>query len=119
MNDRKLPPVEAQFADLIWAKAPLTTTELIKLCSDQFKWNRSTTYTVLRRLCSKGLFDTQDGTIHVLITKAEYEARQSNQFVEETFHGSLPAFLAAFGSQKKLSDSEIQELHRIIDKMRK
>lgn len=118
MSDLKLAPIESQFADLIWENAPLSTGELIKLCAQQFEWKRTTTYTVLKRLNEKGLFRTENGQITVLITKPDYEAMQSEQFVEDTFHGSLPAFLAAFGSRRKMSQTDIEEVQKMIDRMR-
>ena len=118
MKDHKLAPVEARFADLIWEHAPLSTGELVRLAADTLEWKRTTTYTVLKRLTEEGLFETENRTVTVKITKAEYEALQSEQFVEETFDGSLPAFLAAFGSRKKLSDSEIDEIQALIQALR-
>ena len=97
---------------------PLTTNQLTKLCSEALEWKRTTTYTVLKKLSEKGLFKTENSVVTSLISKAEFEGLQSEQFVEETFRGSLPAFLTAFGSRKKLSDTEIDELQKIIDSMR-
>ena len=118
MKDHKLAPVEARFAELIWENAPLTTGDLVKLSADTLEWKRTTTYTVLKRLCEEGLFETENRMVTVNISKAQYEAMQSEQFVEDTFDGSLPAFLAAFGSRKKLSDTEIDEIQALIDSMR-
>ena len=118
MKDIKLGPIETRFAEIIWANAPLTTNQLTKLCAEQLEWKRTTTYTVLKKLSEKGLFQTQDSIVTVLISKQEFEGLQSQQFVDEAFAGSLPAFLTAFGSRKKLSDSEIEELQRVIESMR-
>ena len=118
MMDTKLGPIETRFAEIIWANEPLTTNQLTKLCLEQLEWKRTTTYTVLKKLCDKGLFKTENSVVTSLISKAEFEGLQSEQFVEETFRGSLPAFLTAFGSRKKLSDAEIDELQKIIDTMR-
>ena len=118
MSDIKLGPIETRFAEIIWANEPLTTNQLTKLCADALEWKRTTTYTVLKKLCDKGLFKTENSVVTSLISKAEFEGMQSEQFVEETFRGSLPAFLTAFGSRKKLSDTEIDELQKIIDTMR-
>ena len=118
MIDIKLGPIETRFAEIIWANEPLTTNQLTKLCSEALEWKRTTTYTVLKKLCDKGLFKTENSVVTSLISKAEFEGMQSEQFVEETFRGSLPAFLTAFGSRKKLSDTEIDELQKIIDSMR-
>ena len=118
MIDIKLGPIETRFAEIIWANEPLTTNQLTKLCAEALEWKRTTTYTVLKKLCDKGLFKTENSVVTSLISKAEFEGMQSEQFVEETFRGSLPAFLTAFGSRKKLSDTEIDELQKIIDSMR-
>jgi predicted transcriptional regulator len=118
MIDIKLGPIEARFAEIIWTNEPVTTNQLTKLCLEQLEWKRTTTYTVLKKLCDKGIFKTENSIVTSLISKHEFEARQSEQFVEEIFAGSLPAFLAAFGSRKKLSDAEIDELQKVIDRMR-
>lgn len=119
MADYKLGPVETRFADIIWNNAPLTTGQLVKLCADTLEWKRTTTYTVLKKLCEKGIFKTENSMVTVLISRAEFEGMQSQQFVEETFRGSLPAFLTAFSSRKKLSQQELDELQRLIDSMRR
>ena len=118
MMDTKLGPIETHFAEIIWANEPITTNQLTKLCLEQLEWKRTTTYTVLKKLCDKGLFRTENSVVTALVSKAEFEGMQSEQFVAETFRGSLPAFLTAFGSRKKLSDAEIDELQKIIDSMR-
>lgn len=118
MGDMKLGAIETRFAEIIWANAPLTTGKLIKLCADELQWKRTTTYTVLKKLCEKGIFKTENSLVTTVISRQEFEGMQSEQFVEETFRGSLPAFLTAFNSRKKLSDAEIDELQRLIDRMR-
>ena len=118
MIDIKLGPIEARFAEIIWTNEPVTTNQLTKLCLEQLEWKRTTTYTVLKKLCHKGIFKTENSIVTSLISKHEFEAMQSEQFVEETFAGSLPAFLAAFGSRKKLTDAEIDELQKVINSMR-
>lgn len=118
MGDMKLGTIENRFAEIIWANAPLTTNQLIKLCADELGWKRTTTYTVLKKLCEKGIFQTENSLVTVIISKPEFEGMQSEQFVEETFKGSLPAFLTAFNSRKKLSDQEIDEIQKLIDQMR-
>ena len=119
MTDIKLGPIETRFANIIWENEPITTNQLTKLCAAALEWKRTTTYTVLKKLCDKGLFKTENSTVTALVTKKEYEAMLSQQFVDETFTGSLPAFLTAFGSRKKLSDAEIDELQRVIESMRR
>ena len=118
MKDMKLGAIESRFAEIIWANAPLTTNQLIKLCAEELEWKRTTTYTVLKKLCDKGIFKTENSLVTALISKQEFEGMQSEQFVEETFKGSLPAFLTAFNSRKKLSDSDIDEIQKLIDQMR-
>jgi len=118
MAEYKLGEVESIFADIIWTNEPLSSRRLAELAEQRLSWKRTTTYTILKRLCDRGLFRNDGGTVTSLVSKEEFFARQSEQFVEETFHGSLPAFLAAFGSRKKLTDSEIDELQKVIDAMR-
>lgn len=118
MKDMKLGTIETRFAEIIWANAPLTTNQLIKLCAEELEWKRTTTYTVLKKLCEKGIFKTENSLVTAVISKQEFEGMQSEQFVEETFKGSLPAFLTAFNSRKKLSDEEIDEIQKLIDQMR-
>ncbi|MBQ6824573.1 MAG: BlaI/MecI/CopY family transcriptional regulator [Clostridia bacterium] len=115
MDEIKLGMVEARFADIIWKNEPLTTKELVLLCEKELNWKRTTTYTVLKKLSEKGIFQTENSVVRSLISKSEFYAIQSEQFVEETFDGSLPAFIAAFGSRKKPSAKELEEIRRIID----
>ena len=110
---------EASFADLIWSREPISSGELVKLAAAELGWKPTTSYTVLKRLCGRGLFQNRGGAVTSLLSREEFSARRSEQFVEETFDGSLPAFLAAFGSRKRLSAEEADELKRIIDGMRR
>ncbi|NMA25849.1 MAG: BlaI/MecI/CopY family transcriptional regulator [Clostridiales bacterium] len=116
--DYKLGVMETKFAELIWDNEPISSGELVKLCERELAWKKSTTYTMLRRLCDRGIFQNRDSTVSSLMTKQEFAALQSEKFVEETFDGSLPRFLAAFTLRKKLSEEEIDELKRLIDKKR-
>ena len=118
MAEYKLGEVESIFADIIWNNEPLSSRRLAQLAEERLNWKRTTTYTILKRLCDRGLFQNNAGTVTSLVSREEFFARQSEMFVEDTFNGSLPAFLAAFGSRKKLSDAEIDELQSIIDSMR-
>ena len=118
MSEYKLGAIESRFADLIWQNEPLTSTELVKLAERELNWKKSTTYTVLKRLCERGMFQNQNGTVTSLISKQEFYALQSEKFVEDTFSGSLPAFLAAFTTRKKLSEEEIDQLQKLIDQSR-
>lgn len=118
MKEIELGEVQAAFADIIWANEPVGSGELVKLCENQFNWKKPTTYTVLRKLCEKGLFKNDDGIVTSLISKEEFNASKSEKFVQETYAGSLPAFIAAFMSHKKLSSGDIDEIQRMIDKYR-
>lgn len=115
IKDTKLGVVESQFADIIWANEPLGSGELVKLCEAKLEWKKSTTYTVLKKLCEKGIFQNEKGTVTSLISKQELQGMQSEQFVSETFEGSLPAFIAAFASSKQLSKEEIKEIRDLMD----
>lgn len=118
MGDIKLGFVESKFADIIWENEPLSSRELVDKANDVLGWNKSTTYTILRRLCERGIFINDNGKVTSVISKSEFFAVQSEQFVEDTFSGSLPAFLAAFTQRKKLSKQELDEIQRMIDKAR-
>lgn len=115
MEEIRLGVVEERFADIIWQHAPVSTKELVALCEKELNWKRTTTYTVLKKLCDRGIFVTENSVVTSRISKNEFHAIQSEKFVDETFHGSLPAFIAAFGSRKKLSAQELQEIRRMID----
>ena len=118
MADMTLGTVEAKFADIIWGCEPLCSSELSKKAESELGWKKTTSFTVLKRLCDKGLFKNEKGTVTSLVSRDEFYSMQSERFVEETFQGSLPAFLAAFGSRKKLSEEEIRELEKVIEGMR-
>ena len=115
MRDCQMGTVEARFADIIWQNEPISSTELARLSEQQLGWKKSTTYTVLKRLCDKGIFVNNGGTVTSLVSREEFYSVQSERFVEETFDGSLPAFLAAFTARKGLTAKEIAELRRMID----
>ena len=114
MEHIKLGLVEARFADIIWQNEPIASGELVKVCERELDWKKSTTYTVLRKLCERGIFKNENGAVTSLMSKEEFYAIQSEQFVEEAFEGSLPAFLAAFTARKPLSEQDIQEIRRMI-----
>lgn len=119
MDETRLGAVEARFADLIWQNAPLSSGELVKLCARELEWKKSTTYTVLKKLCDRGIFQNQGGTVTALISRQAYYARQSQRFVEETFDGSLPAFIAAFASGRTLSNRDLEDIRRMLDEFDK
>jgi len=118
MNEIKLGAIESRFADIIWNNEPLRPKELEALAEAELGWKRTTTLTILKRLCERGIFQNKDRIITSLMSREEFYALQSEKFVNDTFEGSLPAFLAAFGSRKKLSQEEVEELKKVIDKMR-
>ncbi len=118
MEEKKLGAVEARFADLIWDNAPINSTALVRLCAKELDWKKSTTYTVLKKLCDRGIFQNVNGTVTALVSREEFAAAQSERFVAETFAGSLPAFLAAFASRKALSEEEVNEIQKLIDAFR-
>lgn len=115
MEDFRLGVVETRFAELIWAHEPLTSGELVKLCAKELEWKKSTTYTVLKKLCDRGIFQNQDGVVTSILSQKEFQSRQSRRFVEDTFSGSLPAFIAAFAEGGELTDRDLLEIRRMID----
>lgn len=115
MEDMKLGLVESRFADIIWQHEPLSSGELVRRCHQQLSWKKSTTYTVLKKLCDRGLFQNLDGIVTSRISKQEFDALQSEQFIADTFDGSLPAFIAAFTRRRSLSAGEIEAIRRMID----
>ena len=115
MSDKRMGLLESKFADFIWNNEPMSSGQLVKMAEKELSWKSTTSYTVLKRLCERGIFQNQGGVVTSLISRDEFYALQSERFVEETFDGSLPAFLAAFGSRKKMSDAEIEDLKKIID----
>ena len=115
MDDLRLGLVETRFADLIWANEPISSGNLVKLCAKELEWRKSTTYTVLKKLCEKGIFQNVNGVVTSLLSQKEFQSRQSKRFVEDTFSGSLPAFIAAFAENGGLSDNDITEIRKMID----
>ena len=115
MEPYKLGEMEQKFADLIWEHAPISTGELVKLCEQAFDWKRTTTYTMLKRLCLRNLFENAGGTVEIKTTREDFQAAQGEQFLMENFDGSLPRFLTAFSRRKKLSSREVAELRRLIE----
>lgn len=119
MDEIRMGAGEARFAEIIWENEPISTAELVKKCNAALGWKRTTAYTVLKRLSERGLFRNDNGTVTSLISKEDFYSAKSEKFVDETFDGSLPAFIAAFTSRKSLSDDEISEIRNMIDKARK
>ena len=115
MGDLTMGAIESRFAEMIWEREPVSSTELVRLAQQELEWKKSTTYTVLRRLCERGFFQNRDGIVTSLISRQDFYAVRSEQFVEETFSGSLPAFVAAFTSRNSLTTDEIAALQSLID----
>ncbi len=115
MEEIRLGAVESRFADIIWENEPLSSGELVKLCEKALTWKKSTTYTVLKKLCERGIFKNENGTVISLISKEELNSRQSEKFVEDNFKGSLPAFVAAFIKRKSLSKKDMDEIKKMLD----
>lgn len=118
MDKYNLGAMESEFADMIWEHTvdiPIPSGELVKLCEKKFSWKKSTTYTMLRRLCQREIFVNEDGYVRPLMTRDEFAARQSENFIDDTYGGSLPKFIAAFASRRKLTEKEIAELQALID----
>lgn len=117
MEEMKLGLVEAKFAEIIWDNEPMSTKELVNLCDAQLNWKRTTTYTVLKKLCNRGIFKTENSMIYAIVSREQFYAIQSEKFVEETFQGSLPAFIAAFSKRKILTHEEIEKIRQMIDSL--
>ncbi len=120
-NDRietNLGEIEERFANLIWDNEPIPSGKLVKLAEAELNWKKSTTYTVLRILCTKNIFQNVNCVVTSKISREDFNGLRSKHFVEETFDGSLPQFLTAFSKQKKLTEEEIAALERFIDENR-
>ncbi len=114
MNDYQMGAVESRFAALIWENAPISSGDLVALAQEKLGWKKSTTYTVLKRLCEKGIFENKGGRVDAVMSREEFYARKSESFVQETFDGSLPAFLAAFTARKRLTAEEVRQLREMV-----
>lgn len=115
MGDYKLAEAEAKFADIIWERAPISSPELVKICEKEMNWKKSTTYTVLKKLCDRGIFQNENACVTVRMSREEFYGIQSRKYVEEVFEGSLPRFLTAFCGGRKLSKQEIEEMKKFIE----
>jgi len=110
-----LTAAEEKLATLIWREAPLTSPELVALADEEMGWKKSTTYTVLKKLCDKGVFRNENANISIILTQDEQISRESRRFVEDNFGGSLPKFIAAFAGERKLSKEQVDQIKRMID----
>jgi predicted transcriptional regulator len=119
MPEIRLGEIESRFADIIWTNEPLSSRRLAELAEAELGWKESTSYTILKRLCERGLFQNVKRTVTSLVSKEEFYAMQSEKFVEDTFDGSLPAFLAAFAGRKKYTAEEVDKMKQILDSMRR
>ena len=113
--ETRLGMVESRFADLVWEYAPLSTRQLVEICAQELNWKRTTTYTVLKKLCERGIFQMNNSMITVLICKEDFRAMQGEQFVERVFQGSLPAFITAFTTRKRPTAEEIAEIKNLLE----
>ena len=119
MNTPKIHESEYRFCLIMWEHQPVTAVELVRLCQEQLGWKRTTTYTVIKRLGERGVLKNEDGTVTALVSKEDAQAREINTLVEEKFQGSLPAFIAAFTRRQDISNEELDEVQRLIDRIRK
>jgi len=119
MKDVELGVLQERFADIVWANEPVSSGELVKICEKEFSWKKPTTYTVLRKLCEKGVLQNEDGVVTSLIDRDEFYSVKSEQIIRDSYEGSLPAFIAAFTSRKKLSKKEVDEIQKMIDGFKK
>ena len=118
MEYSKLCDSDYRFMCVVWENAPVNSGELVKLCSKKLGWKKSTTYTVIRKMCEKGYISNEDAIVKVIVSKEQVQAEESEQFVERTFAGSLPGFITAFLGGKKISKEEAAELKKLIDEHR-
>jgi len=114
-KNMNLTPAEEKLAELIWREAPMTSPELVNLADREMDWKKSTTYTVLKKLCDKGVFKNENANVSVILTHDKLIARQSQYFVEDTFGGSLPKFITSFIAGKRLTTEQAAEIRRLID----
>lgn len=116
MPEMQMGAVEARFADIIWTHQPVTAAQLAKMAETELGWKKTTSYTVLKRLCDKGIFQNEKGNVTSLVTREQFYGMQSERFVQETFAGSLPAFIAAFAGRKPISREEAAQIRAMLDR---
>ena len=119
MKDFELGAIQERFADIVWAHEPIASGDLAKICEKELGWKRPTTYTVLRKLCEKGLLQNKDGIVTSLVPREEFYSAKSEQIIEDSYSGSLPAFVASFISRKTISAEEADEIQKMIDSFKK
>ena len=116
MSTPKIFESEYRFCLILWEHEPIKSTELARLCKEQLGWSKTTTYTVIKRLSERGVVRNENTIVRSLISKEEAQLSELDELVEKKFEGSLPAFIAAFARRQELSDAEIEEIRRIIEK---
>lgn len=116
MDTPKIFESEYRFCLILWEREPVSTTELVRLCQERLGWKRTTTYTVIKRLGERGVLKNEEGIVSSLISKEEAQVSELDELLEKKFQGSLPAFLAAFARRQDLSQEEVEEIRRIIEK---
>lgn len=119
METPKIFESEYRFCLIMWEHEPVTAVKLVKLCQEQLGWKRTTTYTVIKRLGERGVLRNDGGTVTSLVSKDEAQASEIDELVEKKFEGSLPAFVAAFTRHQQLSEQDLDEVQRMIDRIRK
>ena len=119
MNIPKIPEGEYRFCLIMWEHEPVSSLELVKLCQEKLAWKRTTTYTVIKRLGERGVLKLENGIVASLISKEEVEKAEIETFVESKFGGSLPAFVAAFTKHQDMSEKDLDEVQKMIDRIRK
>lgn len=119
MDTPKVFESEYRFCLILWEHEPVKSSELVNLCKEQLGWKPTTTYTVIKRLSERGVLKNENTIVSSLVSKDEIQASEINEMVEKTFEGSLPAFIAAFTKHQKISEKEIDEVQKMIDRYRK
>ena len=118
MDTPKIHESEYRFCLILWEHEPVCATQLVKLCQEQLGWKRTTTYTVIKRLCERGVLKNCDGNITSLVSREQAQACEIEELVDKKFQGSLPAFVAAFTKHQNMSEEELDEVQRMIDRIR-
>ena len=119
METPKVFESEYRFCLILWENEPVSSRELVKLCAEKLGWKSTTTYTVIKRLSERGVLVNENSVVRSLISKDEVQASEIDELVEKKFEGSIPAFIAAFARHKRMTDAEIDEVQRMIDRFRK
>ena len=119
MSIPKIPESEYRFCLIMWEQEPVAATDMVKLCQEQLGWKRTTTYTVIKRLGERGVLKLENGIVTSLVSKEEAQASEIEDLVEKKFGGSLPAFVAAFTKRQDISENDLNEVQRMIDRIRR